>query len=55
MTSWYDRRMAFAWLMAGIASAIFFFPMAISLRGQVKICARMWRMTLPPPIIPLRR
>jgi hypothetical protein len=48
--------MAFAWLMAvAIASAIFFFPMAISLRGQLKICARMWRMTSPPPIIPLRR
>ena len=29
MTSWYDWRMAFAWLMAvAIASAIFFFPIA---------------------------
>ena len=27
MTSWYDWRMAFAWLMAiAIASAIYFFP-----------------------------
>ena len=37
MTSWYDCRMAFAWLMAvAIASAIFFFPMAISLRASRK-------------------
>jgi hypothetical protein len=29
MTGWYDWQMAVAWLMAvGIATAIFFFPMA---------------------------
>ena len=29
VTSWYDWRMAFAWLMAiAVASAIYFFPIA---------------------------